>query len=214
MGELYRQEGQAKESVNPMVKTKKKTSKKTTKKKKAVGRRCALTVELADRICQRLRNVFYAKHAIESLGYSERVLYVWLERGEAELKRMEDRNLSRIKRGEEAFVYLVEEMRKTRGDNIAAHATNIQRAGLGAAAEYLRDESGRIVLDKDGQPHLLRPPVVPCWQASARYLEAVDHERWGRKVRAEITTPEGGPSELVITVVKKRELPEDIKPPS
>lgn len=191
----------------------KKKARKKAKRKKPVGRRCALTVELADRICQRLRNVFYAKHAIEALGYSERVLYVWLERGEEELKRMEDRNLSRIKRGEEAFVYLVEEMRKTRGDNIAAHATNIQRAGLGAAAEFLRDERGQVVLDKKGQPHLLRPAVEPVWQASARYLEAVDHERWGRKVRAEITTPEGGPTELVVTVVKKRELPEDIEPP-
>lgn len=191
---------------------KKKVTKKTRKKKRA-GRRCALTTELADQICQRLRNVFYNKYAIEALGYSERVLYVWIGRGEEEIKRMEDRNLSRPKRGEQAFVYLVKEIRKTRADNLAAHATNVQRAGLGATAEFLRDENGRIVLDKEGQPHILRPPVLPCWQASARYLEAVDHERWGRKVRAEITTPEGGPNELVVTVVKKRELPEDIQPP-
>ena len=192
---------------------KRKARKKTTKKK-PVGRRCALTTELVDRICQRLRNVFYQKYAIEALGYSERVLYVWIERGEDEIKRMEDRNLSRVKRGEEAFVYLVEEIRKTRANNLTIHAANIQRAGLGAEAEYLKDGTGRIVLDKEGQPHLLRPAVVPIWQASARYLEAVDHERWGRKIRAEITTPEGGPSELIITVVKKRELPEDIKPPA
>ena len=191
-----------------------KTRKKKTAKKKPVGRRCALTVDLADRICQKLRNVYYNKHAIEGLGYRERVLYNWIERGKDEIKRMEDRNLSRIKRGEEAFVYLVEEMAKTKANNIAAHATNIQRAGLGASAEYLRDERGQVVLDKEGQPHLLRPAVEPVWQASARYLEAVDHERWGRKIRTEITTPEGGPTELRITVVKKRELPADIKPPA
>ena len=193
---------------------KKKARKKTTKKKKPVGRRCALTTELADRICQRLRNVFYKKYAIEALGYSERVFYVWIERGEDEIKRMEDRNLSRVKKGEETFVYLVEQIRKTCADNIAAHATNVQRAGLGADAEFLRDERGQVVLDKKGQPHLLRPAVEPVWQASARYLEAVDHERWGRKIRTEITTPEGGPTELRITVVKKRELPADIKLPS
>jgi hypothetical protein len=190
-----------------------KTIKKEKSGKKRVGRRCALTVELADRICQRLRNVFYQKYAIEALGYSERVLYVWIERGEEEIKRMEDRNLSRIKQGEEVFVYLVEELRKTRANNLTVHAANVQRAGLGAEAEYLKDEAGRVILDKDGKPHLLRPAVEPVWQASARYLEAVDHERWGRKVRVENITPEGGPSELVVTVVKKRELPEDIEPP-
>ena len=193
--------------------SKKKTRKKT-RRKKPVGRRCALTTELADRICQRLRNVFYNKYAIEALGYCERSLYNWIDRGEEEIKRMEDRNLSRVKRGEEVFVYLVKQILKTKAENIAAHATNIQRAGLGASAEYLRDERGQVVLDKEGQPHMLRPAVDPCWQASARYLEAVDHERWGRKIRTEITTPEGGPTELRITVVKKRELPADIKLPS
>ena len=99
------------------------------------------------------------------------------------------------------------------GARHTAHAAKIQRAGLGAEAEYLKDERGQVVLDKEGQPHLLRPAVVPCWQASARYLEAVDHERWGRKIRADLTIPEGGPTELIVTVVKRRELPEDIKLP-
>ncbi|MCP4201848.1 MAG: hypothetical protein GY769_07940 [bacterium] len=182
------------------------------KRKRSIGRRHSLTPELVERICQKVRQVHYNKQAIESLGYSERSLYNWLGRGEDELERMEARGLVRSKRGEEVFVQLVREVRQARADNQAAHATNIQRAGLGAEAEYLRDEKGKLLLDKDGQPHLLRPAQAPCWQASARYLEAVDPEKWGRKIRTELTTPEGGPTELRITVVKKREIPEDLRP--
>lgn len=187
-----------------------KAAKKTAKKGKP-GRKPVLTDELIQDICERLRAVFYLKHAIEGLGWSERSIHRWLQRGEEEVSRMEARNLSRSKRGEAMYVKLVREVRRTQADSITAHATNIQRAAQGREAEYQKDEKGIFVRDKSGNLVVLRPAIAPDWKASARYLEAVDYERWGRKVRTEVTTPEGGPTELRITVVEKRKTKKQLE---
>ena len=107
---------------------------------------------------------------------------------------------------EAIYVKLVRQVRGAQANTIQAHAQNIAINALGQRAEYLKDDDGKIVRDSSGQPILLRPAVPPSWQASARYLEAVDHERWGRKIRQELTTPEGGPTELRVTIRKKREV--------
>lgn len=190
---------------------KKATTRKRSGSRRGKGRRRALDDDLVARIVERIRACYYQKHAIEGLGYSERVLYSWLQRGEEELKRMEDRGVIRARRGEEIYVTLVREVRKAQADNIRAHATNIQRNALGQPAQYLRDEKGNIVKDSSGHPILLQQAIAPNWQASARYLEAVDHERWGRKLRTELTSPEGGPAELRITVVEKREVKKQLE---
>lgn len=184
---------------------------KKTGKKGRPGRKPILTDELIAEICDRLRRVFYLKYAIEGLGRSERSLHRWLQRGEEELTRMDSKNLSRCKRGEALYVKLVKEIRKTQAENVGAHSTNIQRSGLGQDAEWLTDAKGDPVRDAAGNPVLVRPAIPPDWKASARYLEAVDHERWGRKVRTEVTTPEGGPTELRITVVKKRDVKKQLE---
>lgn len=186
----------------------KKATKKTPAKKRGrpPGPRTKLDDLLISRIVERIRAAFYVKHAIESLGHSERSFYKWMARGEDEVQRMEEAGTERPRAREAIFVRLFKEVRRAQADNIRAHATNIQRNALGQAAEYLKDDKGQVVLDKNRQPILIQPAIPPNWQASARYLEAVDHERWGRKVRQELTTPEGGPSELRITVVEKRKI--------
>lgn len=175
------------------------------------GRKPILTEEMIADVCDRLRRVFYLKYAIEGLGRSERSLHRWLQRGEEELTRMDSKNLSRCKRGEAVYIKLVREIRRTQAENIGAHSTNIQRSGLGQAAEFLKDEKGDPVRDAAGNLVQIRPAIPPDWKASARYLEAVDHERWGRKVRTEVTVPEGGPTELRITVVKKRKVKKQLE---
>ena len=119
---------------------------------------------------------------------------------------MENAGAVRPRPRESIYVQLVRAVRKAQADSIAKHAINIQRNALGQAAQYLKDNSGDIVRDANGQPILTQPALASNWQASARYLEAVDHEKWGRKIRQEISTPEGGPTELRVTIRKKREV--------
>lgn len=170
-----------------------------------------LTDELIDAFIANVKSVFYAKWAIQDLGFSERVLYKWLERGEKELARMEAAGKKKPKASERIYVRLVREMAKAKAANVKAHAINIQRHGLGQAAQYHLDKDGNVIRDASGNPILAQPAIAPDWKASARYLEAVAHSEFGRKIRQELTTPEdgpGGPSELVITVVKKRDVKE------
>lgn len=193
------------------IKKKQAAKKKPAKRKRKPGRKKVLDKDLTARIVERIQACFYLKHAIESLGYSERVLHKWLQLGEEEITRLETVEQKRIKAGLAVYVHLVREVRKAQSENIRAHAMNIQRNALGQPAQYLRDEKNQIVTDGAGQPILLQPFIAPVWQASARYLEAVDHERWGRKIKTEVSVPEGGPSELRITVVEKRKVKEQLE---
>ena len=175
--------------------------------KKQTGRPTPLDRGLVKRIIERIQGGFYQKHAIDSLGYSERVLHKWKSRGEEEIRRMEQTGATRPRKGEEPYVHLAREMRKAQAEVIIRHATNIQQNALGQDAKYMKDKDGNVKLDDKGRQILLQPPIPPSWPASARYLEAVDHNRWGRKVRQEITVPDDeGPSELRITVIDKRKL--------
>lgn len=176
------------------------------KKQKSRGRRPALDQALIESLVEQVRRVFYNKHAIEALGYSERVLYYWLERGETEMDRMDERGLVKPAPNEKTYVDLVVAMRRARAENVRAHVTNIQRHALGQPAQYLKSPDGTVIVDKDGRPTLLQSEIPSQWQPSARYLEAVEPELWGRKVRTEISVPDGGPTELKITVVRKREV--------
>ncbi len=176
-------------------------------RKKKPGRKQALTRELVDKIVSEVRRVFYAKWAIRNLGYSERVLYRWLGRGEAEIERMESKGLTRPKRTEAVYVHLVREFKKAQAANIRAHATNWQRGALGQERKILINEkTGQPVLDGSGNVIVLQEEIEPDPRLSKDYLARVDHEHYGPKVRTEITTPDGGPSELQITVVKKRRV--------
>lgn len=168
----------------------------------------ALTREVIDALIVEIRAVFYAKWAIENIGFRERVLYKWLQRGEEEIDRMESDGRTRARESEAIYVALVWEMRRAKAQNVKAHSVNLQRGGLGQPAQYLTDKAGAFVRDQQGDLIQLQPAIPPSWQASARYLEAVAHAEFGRKIRQEITTPDegGGPSELRITVVKKRNI--------
>lgn len=178
---------------------------------KTRGRRPALNQEMIDKLVEEVRRVHYAKFAIHALGYSERVLYKWLERGEKELTRMEEKNLVNPAPDEKSYVDLVVSMRRAKAENIRLHATNLQRGGLGQPAQYLKNPDGTVILDPQTQrPILLQAEIPSNWMASARYLEAVAHEEFGRKIRTELTTPDHGPSELRITVVKKRQVIRDV----
>ena len=177
------------------------------KREKKTGRRKAVTRELVDQFIAEVRRVFYAKWAIQNLGYSERALYQWIARGETELYRMEQKGLTRPKQTEAIYVYLVREFRKAQAANIRAHATNWQRGALGQERKILINEkTGQPVLDGNGNVIVLQDEIQPDPRLSRDYLARIAHEHYGPKVRTEITTPDGGPSELQITVVKKRRV--------
>lgn len=182
-------------------------AKKAKGVKRNRGPKPTLTPEVIESFIVEVKKVFFLKHAIREIGRSERALYNWIERGEKELRRMDDRGLKRAKPTEAVYVKLVLELNKAKAENIRAHTVNVQRHALGQPAQFLRDKDGQVLKNKEGNYVQIAVEIRPDPRLSLRYLEAVDRPNWGQKIRQEIAPPEDmGPSELRITVVKARKI--------
>lgn len=184
------------------------TGRKKTSKR---GPRSILNKELADQICAEIRRIYVVKWAMRSFGKSERLFYKWLARGEDEIVRMERDGLQRAKKADAIYVYFVREFWKAQAGHVRGHSTNLQRGAFGQEKKIvINEKTGEPALDGQGNVIVIQPYIPPDPRLSKDYLARVDHENFGPKIRTEITTPDSGPTELRIHVVKKRKIKKEL----
>jgi len=106
------------------------------------GRPTKLTDDRQEKICEALRNGVTIKGACDLVGLDESTYYKWRNRGEDELRRVEEGHANcRVRKSEERYVDFYEATTRAIADSERALVENIRRAAdeeWRAALELLR----------------------------------------------------------------------------
>jgi len=155
---------------------------KKTKKTKSRGRRSLLTKERQDKIVQGLESGNTYKTSAALAGISESGFWKWMERGEAELARVDEDGRRSVKEKERPYVEFVEAIRKARAQAECFHVSRVQLAASGipdktevSTVEHPDGRVEKVTVITKGQ--------APSWQASAWWLERTNPKEFGRKLQ-------------------------------
>lgn len=130
------------------------------------GRPIKLNEEIKNKIISAIRAGNYMETSAAYAGISKSSLYEWLKRGEREKQRIERNKRFKIRKSEEIFVDFSDAVEKALAEAEIRDVMRIERA----AEVY--------------------------WQAAAWRLERKFPDRWGRKIKTELSGPDGGPIEV------------------
>ena len=147
--------------------------------------------------------------AITYLGHSRGVLQDWKREGRKYREELEKTGAEPdVKDPRYKFLYVVLRLEREQYEFKARHVQSIQQAGLGRDAEYLTDENGKLVLDKEGHPIKIRDSMRPNYRASKYILGVVDRD-FAPRTRHDFQQEDedGKPTDFVITVKESRPAP-------
>lgn len=143
-----------------------------------------LTQELIDKITNAVRGGNYIETSVALYGVPKWKFYEWLTAARTNEK---PDSLERI---------LADALDKAIAEAEVRDLQKIDMAAEGIEAEFLRDEDGKLIFSKKGDPIIKRPGMMPQWAAAAWKLERRSPRRWGRLDRIEQSGPEGGPIKI------------------
>lgn len=157
-------------------------AKKKPEKRPGPGAPPTITYDLIKHIAELVKHGNYIETAYAAVGVPKSDFYEWMTKG-------------RLRKGT-IYAALTEAVDQAMAEGETRDVLNIDRAALGAKAEFLREkgEDGveRVVYDENGKPVVLRPGSKPDWKASAWRLERRNPNRWGRSV-VQLEIPLGDP---------------------
>lgn len=128
------------------------------------------------------------EYAASLAGVSPRTMKRWLQRGRNAIEAAEE-NDSPVPEADVPYADFAAKVEQARSAAVLQSVSMIKNAGNN---RVVRDRTGRIVEDRDGNP-LMEPGD---WRAHAWYLERMHHETFGQVSRTELTGAGGAPIEL------------------
>lgn len=147
-----------------------------------MGRPSKLRPDLQQKIISSLRAGNYFDAACLSAGIHESTGYRWLQRGEAEMQRLDNDSRARPKAEEAVFVDFCKAVKEAAAEAENEYVALIKHAAKGT---LIRTDGTRV-------------PYEGQWQAAAWWLERRFPDKWGRQ-RVEHTGKDGGAIEFKLS---------------
>jgi len=156
-----------------------KVQKAAPRRRSSPGRPTKLTAEVQRLVMEALQAGNYMEASAAFAGVSKSVLYDWLKAGRA----------AKTHRKQTRAADFLDAVEKTMAIAEVRGVELVTRAGEGTPA----------VLNPQGQ--VVTPGIPPQWQAMAWRLERKYPDRWGRRQRLDIATPDEGSAGRPLRVV-------------
>lgn len=151
-----------------------------------MARPTKLTEAVQQRLCDAIRAGNALDVAALYAGIAPRTFYNWIDRGQAELDRLEADARCRLRDSEAPFVQFLQAVKKARADCEVRNVAIIQKAAAGHEATKTVTRT-----KADGSQETVTTTRVEYdWKASAWLLERKHPDRWARRdyVKQQSTT--------------------------
>lgn len=160
------------------------------------------TLTYSEAIIAALEAGAFVEDAAARVGIDKSTVYNWLRRGREHkdpgvfLRGKRAGEPRPIEREHRPYVEFFHAVTRARGHAVVSSIELITAAGTGTAAVFERDDSGRIVFDRQGKPIVLMPAAAPDWRARAWYLERTDPKRFGRRIEVDTEPDDREPERI------------------
>ena len=180
----------------------------TLDEKEDMARPTKLTGEVQDRLVMAIRAGNYLETACAYAGIDYSTYRRWFKRGMDEFERVAEDRRRKIRQSEEGFCEFCEAVTRARAEVEMRNVALVQKAAMErdvtktvTTERVVVTSTGQVLPGPDGKP--MREVTTRTethrefeWRAALEWLARSFPERWGNKVRQEITGKDGKPIQV------------------